>query len=574
MVEQKSLTLVSQPPSGTFKPLKYDKTFGIAVSGDVRVTKTERKIIDTSAFQRLRNVRQLGPSLQVYPTALHTRFDHSLGTLQMVEEMVRAIREARIQGTNEKEDLIDITDEQHRLARLYGLLHDITHVPFGHTLEDELHIFPSHDSPAALARFEHFLGRKSEIGRRIIKDEGESFYNRFVTLIQKGKTERLLPHRDEFIYHLVSDTVCADLLDYARRDSLFCNLGLELPYRFLKYLYVQDINLDVGLRSRVLIRLWKPRSQEARRDTLTDLARLLDARYMIAERVYFHHTKIIAGTMIGRAVQEAVRIGALTERDMWSLGDDTLIHYLTQLAPESERRKKAATKPDVKGDGAALAAELARAYAERCLYKCIKNYRAPDFQPSAHDGTQDYVCTLLADADERRHMENEIAHFIGVPEGHILFYPADKDMNLKIARAVVRWEGNHRILEEVTDPVLSMRLKAIKDAHRMLWGIMLIGHPDLKPEQRRLAERAFEARFLHRGESQDNKRRAKECYKEIVRARALSDDRLSSLPTQQFENVVHAVAEELVEPTYFNKLESRDALDPLRSLLLRHAKPE
>src|SRR5947209_13822278 len=73
--------------------LRIDKTIRIAVTGDVFLTRLEREIIDTPDFQRLRGVCQLGSVCMVYPTALHTRFDHCLGTLAMAAKMVRAIRE-------------------------------------------------------------------------------------------------------------------------------------------------------------------------------------------------------------------------------------------------------------------------------------------------------------------------------------------------------------------------------------------------------------------------------------------------------------------------------------------------
>src|SRR5712664_2217045 len=73
--------------------LRPKKTMQIAVSGGVLVTDLERRIIDTPDFQRLRGIRQLGLAYFVYPTALHTRFDHSLGTLHMATRMVHAIRE-------------------------------------------------------------------------------------------------------------------------------------------------------------------------------------------------------------------------------------------------------------------------------------------------------------------------------------------------------------------------------------------------------------------------------------------------------------------------------------------------
>ena len=71
--------------------LDFNRTIRIAVTGDVLLTAAEAAVIDAEDFQRLRGVRQLGTVNFVYPTALHTRFDHSLGTLARADEMVLAI---------------------------------------------------------------------------------------------------------------------------------------------------------------------------------------------------------------------------------------------------------------------------------------------------------------------------------------------------------------------------------------------------------------------------------------------------------------------------------------------------
>src|SRR5437773_3477412 len=110
--------------------LKPKKTMQIAVSGGVLITELERGIVDTPDFQRLRGIRQLGLAYLVYPTALHTRFDHSLGTLEMAVRMIQGIRENAHSGPQES----TITEEQVVLTRLYALLHDITHIPFGHSI--------------------------------------------------------------------------------------------------------------------------------------------------------------------------------------------------------------------------------------------------------------------------------------------------------------------------------------------------------------------------------------------------------------------------------------------------------
>ena len=62
-----------------------------AVHGDVTLTEEEGRLLDTAAFQRLRGVRQLGSAFLVYPGAHHTRFEHSIGTLEMASRIVEAV---------------------------------------------------------------------------------------------------------------------------------------------------------------------------------------------------------------------------------------------------------------------------------------------------------------------------------------------------------------------------------------------------------------------------------------------------------------------------------------------------
>ena len=162
-------------PGATAVDLAFKRTIRIAVTGDVQLTAAEAAVVDARDFQRLRGVRQLGTVNLVYPTALHTRFDHSLGTLSKADEMVRALAKNGV-GV----DGPQISSEQRRLARMYALLHDIAHVPFGHTFEDEYQLLQRHDRNAA--RIAHFLGLDSEIGMIVRKMQSDRFYERLMAV--------------------------------------------------------------------------------------------------------------------------------------------------------------------------------------------------------------------------------------------------------------------------------------------------------------------------------------------------------------------------------------------------------
>lgn len=505
------------------------KVIRIAVTGDVWVTELEKEIIDTPDFQRLRGVRQLGPSVHVYPTALHTRFDHALGTLEMADRMVMAIRDDNDEYKRKHPESCNISNVQRCLARLYGLLHDVTHVPFGHTIEDELHLFEKHDAPNS-PRFKRFLGEESPIGKLIMKHLSPEDYDRFKKIYQTGQSLKL-KDGDEFIYDLVSNTVCADLLDYVRRDSHFCNLDIYFEYRFLNSLYLKEkVEKNGEKRKRMFIRLWKGESVIPRRDTLTDLTRLLEARYMIAERVYFHHAKIISGTMIGRAIQEAKRANELEEKDLYSHSDDTLVQF---LAGHSKLK---------------IAQKLAQAYRERRLYKAVYKFTETDF---AHAQSQDHSTAVrdkamekLGNPDERYRIENELADEIGLDDGDVLIYAPSPKMNMKLAQMNVVWEGQPKELKDIDDPVVKPRLTTILDAHRNLWGIYLLVNPDFSDRKGETARQAFEARFLTSATRRGARKRSAH-YKEMVRTRVRNRDDLAEMSPAAHEKAVDRAAREL-----------------------------
>ncbi|HSY48744.1 MAG TPA: HD domain-containing protein [Thermoanaerobaculia bacterium] len=488
--------------------LKIRKTIRIAVSGDVFVTAAELKVIDSADFQRLRGIRQLGTVNLVYPTAIHTRFDHSLGTLAMAARMIEAVRS----NTHNDARHSEIAPRQEIVARLYALLHDITHVPFGHTIEDELQIFGRHDEN--YDRIHRFLGPASEIGTIIKTELSEEVYSTLLRVYlynDKGTAPAVsnalhqylsdlpaLDPADVFIYDLVSNTVCADLLDYLRRDDHFCNLGIALEYRFLNFLY---LDVDNDGKRRAFVRLWKSKEKPTpRRDTLSDLGRLLESRYLLAERAYFHHAKIVAGVMIGRALLDAKTAKVLTESDLLIHSDDTLLRWLA-----TDDRM-----PDT-------AKHMADCVIHRRLHRTLHVFSESDFLgASDHDHAFKFLENALArvqSPEQRREFEDELGEVIGANRGDVLMYapPFERDpetgeskvMNMKLAKMKVLWRGDKKFLKDIDDTVIRPRLAQILAAHRALWSVRLIVSRELSDKQCALLLRLCTAELLGGGSSRE-----------------------------------------------------------------------
>ena len=115
--------------------LRFDHVIRDPVHRDIPLTTEELRVLDTAEIQRLRSVRQLGAAHLVYPGAQHTRFEHSVGTahlaLRMAESAngVRDTRGASFGGYDPQEL---------RVIRIAALVHDCTHLPFGHNIEDQV----------------------------------------------------------------------------------------------------------------------------------------------------------------------------------------------------------------------------------------------------------------------------------------------------------------------------------------------------------------------------------------------------------------------------------------------------
>jgi uncharacterized protein len=432
--------------------LRPFKTFRVAVSGDVVLNRLETDIVDTPDFQRLRTLKQLGLCYLVYPSAQHTRFEHLLGCVKKAEAILQMA--ATNPRSGPQQDWI--TPQAIQITRLAALLHDVGNVPMGHTLEDETRVLSENQED--LQRYDRVLGPDTDIGGILIsflKKEGHAALLRVLATKEKD-TPALGDFA--FICDAVKNTVCADLLDYLERDAYFCNLNIGVGDRFLRYLFLAPKN---GAR-RLAVSLWKERDDRPRDDVVSELIQLLQARYYLAERVYFHHTKLITSAMIGRAVWSAMhpeKGTRLTELEMSKLGDSQLIDRIQSL-------------------GDPLAKKLGGMLANRVLYK--RAYALPRSAAEADkkEGRLNRIKTqYYLDPANRYKVEDEVANLCGLDPGDILLYCPDPDMNFKAAKMLVTWADGVIPLQEVEDSLIHNKIENIVNSHRNLWSANAYVHP-------------------------------------------------------------------------------------------------
>jgi uncharacterized protein len=368
----------------------------------------EVELIDTPEFQRLRGIKQLGTAYLVFPSAVHTRFEHSLGTSWMAHRILAVIRRSR-----------QISNDEEQLARISALLHDITHIPFGHTLEDERRVLPRHD--ADIERTNYFF-RDSSVGR-ILNREG---LQEAVIATLNGRS---------FISDIAGGAISADLLDYLRRDTYFCGLAQYYDSRIFESFIVDDTG-------RLVINLEK--QGMLRRDALSEFINLLRIRYTLTERVYFHHTKIASGAMISKTVEMALRHGFAIEQ-LRMLSDETLLWIL---------HERYARDPVI--------AYLLQCFRARQLYRTCYVLTGD----IGEDRRRQIVNRFHHDNVQREAAENAIAAAAGIEPKQIIIYCPSFGMSLPEAEVLVRLEsGQVQPLSESNNE----EIRVLKEKHKALW---------------------------------------------------------------------------------------------------------
>ncbi|MEW6544024.1 MAG: HD domain-containing protein [Nitrospirota bacterium] len=278
------------PPPGALSPAtQYDGTALIAdpiheyISFTVPYTvpdpteRTEKDLIDSPWVQRLRYIYQLQSARWVYPSAEHSRFQHSLGVMHVAGRFARHLYPslARIVPDLPSPPFIE------ELLRVTALLHDIGHGPFCHFFDENfLEEFGlTHERIGQVIIREH-LGK---IIRRIRRSPGGPFppgeqldpdHIAFLILKDPGKDSSAYPKWLWFLQPVIGGIYTADNLDYVLRDSYMCGVAVgpvDLT-RLIHYTLITSKGLTIH------------------RTGLPALQMFLNTRLYLYSNVYYHRT--------------------------------------------------------------------------------------------------------------------------------------------------------------------------------------------------------------------------------------------------------------------------------------------
>jgi uncharacterized protein len=216
-------------------------------------------LIEHPWFQRLRNIKQLGLTSFVYPGANHSRFQHALGALHLMD---MAIKTLKSKGT-------EISEEEEEATYIAILLHDIGHGPFSHALENSIISDITHEDLSLLIM-------------RKLNEVNTGNLNLAINIF-RGTYHR------KFLHELIAGQIDMDRLDYLRRDSFFTGVieGSVGSDRIIRMLNVVDGSLVIEEKG------------------IYSLEKFLIARRLMYWQVYMHKTVISAESLLVKILKRA-----------------------------------------------------------------------------------------------------------------------------------------------------------------------------------------------------------------------------------------------------------------------------
>ena len=356
------------------------KTISDTVHGTVRLEGVVLELLETLELQRLNSIRQLGLTYLVFPGANHSRIEHVIGVSHVAGQVAGSIGLSK-----EEEDIVTAA----------GLLHDVGHGPFSHTLEHVLSYESSLDHTKLTQRI--ITGGEDNVSAEERKEfpevpripevlENHGLRPSEIAALVRGmqvaqglrgleEPHRSRPAKKRYLGQIIHGTVDADQIDYLMRDSHYTGVahGMIDFRRLLQTMALRGGEVVIDKKG------------------LPALEGMLVARALMYSSVYFHKTVRIAEQMIARAVERSSK--PVTE--VQKMVDSELISWLV--------------------DQGGLQREFALRIKYRKLFKRVWYKGRDDLTKGQRD-----ALLKLADPDKRRKAEDSICRRAGIEEGRAI----------------------------------------------------------------------------------------------------------------------------------------------------------
>ncbi|MGH7167343.1 MAG: HD domain-containing protein [Nitrospiraceae bacterium] len=258
-------------------PIHEYISFTVPYSTPNHSERTEKDLIDSPWVQRLRSIYQLQSARWVYPSAEHSRFVHSLGTMHVAGQFARHLHPFLEEAAKD----VPSANYVESLLRVTALVHDIGHGPFCHFFDDNFlksfHL--THEKLGQVIIREH-LGsiirkiRRSPSGPFAAGEELDPDQIAHLILKDKGKDNSRMPQWLNWLQPVISGSYTGDNLDYVLRDSYMCGVAVgpvDLT-RLIHYTLITDKGYTIH------------------KTGLPALQMFLNTRMYLYSNVYYHRT--------------------------------------------------------------------------------------------------------------------------------------------------------------------------------------------------------------------------------------------------------------------------------------------
>jgi len=422
-----------------------------AIHGSIKFEGVTLRLLETPEMQRLSGIKQLGLGYLVFPGANHTRLEHSIGVGYVAGRMG---------------EVLNLPREEVELLKAAGMLHDLGHSPFSHTLEYLLYEKTKLDhmeitTQIIKGKMDLLEGLEIEGRERIheILNDYSLDTERICDMIL-GKTKEMTLEDFEkgkeffgdeknYLVNMISGSLDADQLDYLLRDAHYTGVAhgaIDFP-RILHTLKIKNGELMVDKKG------------------VPALEGMLVARALMYSAVYFHKTNRIGELMLSRAVEEI-------EMDNWleiyRYNDSELISLL--LSQGGYPR------------------EIALRLKYRRLFKkaMVKTFEELENEYGEHYRD---VLLELCDLKERRKKEREIAEAAEIDEKYVLIDIPSRNVILSEPRLtktnVKIVDGDHVYPLSKFSPLA----KALQNRKVQDWAIMVATPKEYVEKIKKVAER-------------------------------------------------------------------------------------
>ena len=332
------------------------------VHGYIYANELECKIIDSPVFQRLRKIRQLGTAHLTYPGALHTRFEHCIGSMYLAKRAANHLKSQEI-----------INEDMSNELSIAALLHDIGHGPFSHLFEEVLH--------------EKGMTHENITDRIIRETEIADILSRFGVNVKKFSNLCVGTSKNHprFMNDIIAGFLSVDSMDYLLRDSYFSGVeyGKVDVHRIIDAYEIAGKKLAIN------------------KDSVYALESLMLARYEMFRAVYFHKSVRASAVMIIRAMNlsdEELHFTNLDNLDDFlQLTDERILYNISNINSNSENSR--------------LAKKLVIDYTNRKMLKLV-------FEKIVL-GKDKFSTKIFAQRKFRENLAEEIAEKSKIPKSHI-----------------------------------------------------------------------------------------------------------------------------------------------------------